>query len=371
MMIKTLLALTCGVLVSACVYGQTCTQRLNQAEDDYEAGRLLGIPNQLMDCLITGQFTKEEEIRAKKLLTLVYIFTDQEAKAESAMIDLLKADPEHRLNPQVDPTELFYLYNQFRTKPIFRVSFKGGVNFSKPKVIRSYGTYNTGLYESFYNGKTPDGKTSYKINDSTTVSALSGLGIGVYGEILLEREIGNGLELALGPQVRFSAYHVDSYLNQADVNTTVTNNQVYIRAPMLLRYTLWSDDRDRKWLPYVYGGVSLDRLISAKYTEGSRRGGTSYTTTSGDLIKAHQVNLWNYSLFCGIGAKIRMKTHFITLEARYDNSRMNYIKGSNRWSNPESTFNLGYVESDLKLNFLSFSVGYTRSIYKPKKLTSK
>ena len=44
-------------------YGQTCTQRLNESEDDYEAGRLIGIPAKLKDCLaIKDGFTNEEAI---------------------------------------------------------------------------------------------------------------------------------------------------------------------------------------------------------------------------------------------------------------------------------------------------------------------
>lgn len=367
MMIRHFLIFVCGLILSIHVLAQTCTQKLNQAEDDYEAGRLLGIPNHISDCLESGQFSKEESIRAKKLLTLVYIFSDQESRAETALVSLLREDPEHRLNPQVDPTEIFYLYNQFKTAPIFRVSFRGGVNSSSPQVMQAYGTPNTNLYPNFYNGKTSDGKSSYQVNDTTEISGISGLGVGFFGEILIEKYIKNGFELGFGPQIRFSSYNVDSYLNQPDLNTSTTNSQVYLRAPLMGKYTLWYDDRDREWLPYFFAGASLDYLLSAQYTEGSRRGGTAYTVTSSDLIESGQVNRWNYSFFGGIGTKIRVQTHFITIEARYDNSRMNYINGGNRWNNLESTFDLGYVESDLKLNFFSFSVGYTRSIYKPKK----
>ena len=39
----------------------------------------MGIPERIQGCLTNEGFSKEEEIRALKLLTLVYIFTDNDA----------------------------------------------------------------------------------------------------------------------------------------------------------------------------------------------------------------------------------------------------------------------------------------------------
>lgn len=353
--------------------GQSCTQRLNDAEDDYEAGRLSSIPAKIERCLETEQFTKEEAVRARKLLTLVYIFTDQEAKAEVALINLLKEDAEHRLNPQVDPAELFFLYNQFRTAPIFRIAFRAGVNSSSPRIIEPYGTYNLRTHSNFYNGKTKDGDDSYTIagdSSSGDYNSLSGLGLGFSGEILFETHLGKGVEFGVGPQLRLSQYKTDTYINQTDLNASLTNQQVNMRLPVLFRYTLNYDNRDKKWLPYVFAGGSFDYLISAKYTEGNRAGGTAYSISSSDLIASNQVNEYNYSFFGGLGTKMRVGTHFLTLELRYDMTQLNYINGEERYTNDESTFDLAFVEPDLKLNFLSVSLGYTLSIYKPKKLTN-
>lgn len=357
------LALTFGA------YSQNCTQRLNQAEDDYAAGRLLGIPNQISDCLLNKSFSSEEEIRAKKLLTLVYIFTDQEAQAEQAMINLLKSDPEHRLDPQVDPQELFYLYDQFRTEPIFRVSFRAGLNTSNVVQIEEYATNNTLVHDNFYNGSTVDGDDSYTLPDDTTsldFDALSGRKYNIWGEILFQKTVYEGVDASAGVQYRMSSYNSDSYVNQLNLNTKVTNSQVYLRMPLQASYTLWSTNRDRILLPYGFLGASVDYLLSATAL-GSRAGGTAYTSSEIDLISTNQVSRFNYSLTGGIGLKIRFKTHFFTVEGRYDTSRRNYINGVERYTNPEYTFDVGYVEPALSLDFISVSLGYTLSIYHPKK----
>ncbi|MEQ9305068.1 MAG: outer membrane beta-barrel protein [Marinoscillum sp.] len=365
----TLLSLL--VLLSCYGFSQTCTQRLKQAEDDYEAGKLLGIPGQLESCLKARDgFSKEEIVRARKLLTLVYIFTDQEARAETAMIELLKADAEHRLDPQVDPAELFFLYDQFRTKPIFRIGLKFGTNVTFPSVIEEYGTFNVNNHQNFYNGKTTSGATEYTVGDgdeAETYSAISGLSLGLYGELLFEKEVKSGLEVVFGPQFRISTYSVDSYVNQETVNTTIQNDQTYLRAPLAARYTLGAGDRDNKLLPYGFVGASFDYLITAS-SEGKLTGGRSYTLASDNLKNTSQVREFNYSVFGGIGVKIRNKTNFVTVEARYDKSLQNYVDGNNRYTNQEYVFDFAYVEPAIVLNLMSFSVGYTFSIYNPKKL---
>lgn len=358
------------LILAASAYAQNCTQLLNQAEDNYEAGRLLGIPDQIEGCLLNKGFSAEEEVRARKLLTLVYIFTDQEARAEQAMINLLKSDPEHRLDPQVDPAELFFLYDQYRTKPIFRLSFKVGLNTSNVVEIEEYATHNTLVHDNFYNGSTSSGAGDYTVDSDSSASDFDGLStrnFNLWGEILAQKEVYEGLDVNAGIQYRTSSYNVDTYINQENLNSSITNSQTYVRLPIGASYTLWSDNRDRVLLPYGFLGASFDYLLKAS-SIGSRAGGTAYTSSDIDLIATNQVNRINYSFMGGIGLKIRFKTHFFTVEGRYDTSRMNYINGNDRYTNSEYTFDVGYVEPALSLDFLSVSLGYTLSIYNPKKL---
>lgn len=348
---------------------QTCTQRLNQAEDDYEAGRLLRIPEQINSCLEIGGFTEEEEIRARKLLTLVYIFTDKEGLAEGALVQLLKADPEHILDPRTDPAELFFLYKQFRVDPIFRLAVRGGLNSSSPQVIREFSTNDN---PKFYNGKTTVGEKEYEV-DGTNYAAISGMGIGFWGELLIERHLFKGIEAAVGPQFRITKYHVEDPGDNLAIVSIWTNQQVYLRAPLLVRYTFNYQRRDKRILPYLFAGASGDYLLAARYLEAKREKGSPYVMpeSDGDLKASEQVNLFNYSYFGGVGAKVRLATHFLTIEARFDSNRMNYINGENRLSNPAATIDAGIAEDDLSLNAISISIGYTCSIYSPRKILSR
>jgi hypothetical protein len=77
----------------------------------------------------------------------------------------------------------------------------------------------------------------------------------------------------------------------------------------------------------------------------------------------------NFSIFASLGLKMRVRTHFLTFEAKFNKALLNYINSENRWSsNPLSTYDLAFVEDDFSLDMLSFAFGYTYSIYNPQKL---
>lgn len=335
----TLLVISCQVAL-----GQ-CTQSLNSAEDEFEKGRLLDIPSMLSLCLKRNGFSKEEKIRAYKLLTKVYIFSDQEAAAEEALINLLKSDPEHQLNNLFDPAELFYLYEKFRVKPIYRVALKLGANFSMPNDFDQFSTF-TGS----------DDSREY-------ISQL-----GINGELTIERHITNGIEVAMGIQFSTSKFSVQEFFNNTDISLNVNESQTWIKVPLLARYNFFYDNKNTSFLPYVSGGLSFNLLFDAKFTDSERQGGTQRSINGYDLLTNNERNKTNFSLFVGGGMKIRSnRVHFFTIEARYEIGLLNYVNSENRYLNNASVSGLAYVPDNLSLNYLSFSLGYTHSIYNPKK----
>ena len=113
---------------------------LSQANDDFERGNLAEIPNKLKPGIDNKGFTKEERIRVRRLLTMVYLFSDNEPAAEIELIKLLKEEPEHPINELTDPEEFKFLYRKFRTRPIFRISVNFGLNKTRPNTIDLFAT---------------------------------------------------------------------------------------------------------------------------------------------------------------------------------------------------------------------------------------
>ena len=93
---------------------KVCSEALSEAENMYDMGRLYEISELLHDCIENG-FTREEKVRAYKLLSIVNLYLDQFAEADQTYLALLKLNPEYQPNPLIDPAELIYLHDQFNT----------------------------------------------------------------------------------------------------------------------------------------------------------------------------------------------------------------------------------------------------------------
>jgi hypothetical protein len=338
------------LFLSSWVYSQSCTQRLNRAEDLFDAGKLLEVEREIARCLEEGGFSEAEEIRARKLLTKVAIFTDNEPRAEEELVNLLLLDPIHELQPE-DPNELRVLMSKFRTEPIFRLELRVGGNLAITSVREGFSTVSGSGAEKDY------GAT---------------LGLGFQGEIDITRHLFKGFEVGAGIQYRVTNYSVEALPNGGEVfQTNVTNSQSALRLPIFGRYN-FNYFAASGPVPYVFAGASIDYYLTAKYSEASRSGGTAFTLSGSDadLTNFDQVNQLNYSVFLGGGFKFRWgrKGDFIFLEGRFDKSLRLYNVPEERYANDRLVSDLQYVEDDVFLDFVSINIGYVKSIFKPEKI---
>ncbi|MEM6641649.1 MAG: outer membrane beta-barrel protein [Bacteroidota bacterium] len=335
-----------------------CARALDEAEQAFEQGRLLYILDKtanrkFYDCLENGNYSIDEEIRARKLLVKTYLFSDNEEEAERELIGLLITDKEHPLTPE-DPAELYFLYSKFQTEPIIRLSGKLGGNKTYITQIQEFNTGGTKQYNPAF-----------------------GNGLNLWAEILAERHLGKGFEIAAGPQFRFARYDVEGNVNGEGLPYEVGNISSMLRLPVLARYNFWydakTDENERKKLvPYVFAGASFDLVLNARYEDTSRSGGTPVTLAdeSSSLSDLDQVAKHNWSIFGGAGIRLRVgraQVNFLALELRYDNTLFNYINPDTRWDNQEVFIEVGHLEDDLTINTLSLSFGYTHSLYLPRK----
>jgi len=344
-----------------------CTKALEEAEAAFEQGRLLAILEKtnnngnkkiFYECLDNGSFTIDEEIRARKLLVKAYLFTDNEEEAEAKLVDLLIVDKEHQLTPE-DPAELHFLYDKFITEPIFRVAFKGGINNLRPTVLQEFNSFAS-----------EDSEKDYSSSDI-------GLLLGLNAEVTIEKHLKKGIEVGGGLQYRVASYGVEGKIDEGGgVNYRVVNRSNMLRTPLFIRYNhnydkLDNDGNRVKLIPYVFLGAAFELTLNAEYVDTDRSGGTPFTLTENNsLTDLDQVATQNVSLLGGIGAKYRVgraKVDFLTFELRYDNSLFNYINPDSRWDNDDVAWGIGHVEDDLTLNAISFTIGFTKSFYSPKK----
>lgn len=360
----TLAVLFFGVLVlgiSNSLWAQrsgtvNCTQKLNDAEDLFDAGNLSEIPETLNAsrgrCFEKGGFSKEEKIRAYRLLALVHLFNDNGPQAEEAVINLLNADPEHPVGPD-DPIELKYLFDKYRSEPIFRIGGKVGVNQTFVRSIGEFGSFS----------------------NEDEVSKGFEAGIGFQAELTFEYNIIDDLEIISGISWAQNKYVIkynsitelaDDYPDAVLFSVNLTETQSMLKVPLIVRY----GKRFGNLIPYATAGISLDYLLNSTMT-GSRGGTTTRQLTSLALLDDNMRKRVNFTYFAGLGVKLKTKTDYWLFETRYNLAGSNTVRTRYRYNNEKLLYDMAHVDDDKILNSLSISIGYIKSIYKPKKYSSK
>ncbi|UXP32001.1 outer membrane beta-barrel protein [Reichenbachiella agarivorans] len=342
----------------------SCTQKLSEAEDLYDAGRLYEVTKKINEgnCLSSGKdgFTKEEKIKAYRLLALVYLFMDNEPDAEDAVVNLLLVDPEHPENDPNDPAELKYLFAKYRSKPIFRIGTFIGGNATGIHSMKTYAVFNTSSNDFDSVGSPISKQYSSKMGFSA--------GIGI--EYMLVKN----LEILLRATYASNVYEVNynlisngSYEATNAFEVLLTESQQWLRTPLALRYNIPIGTVT----PYVMGGVSFDWLLSAKMT-GNRGGlGTKFVTDL-DLVDLKMRNRTNWSYLGGVGMKVNFKrTDSFFIEATYSVGAQNFVNSANRYASDQLNYNMGHIDDDMAINSLAVKVGYIKSFYNPKKYSDK
>jgi hypothetical protein len=335
--------------VSAALAQQTsCAQNLRLARATYEQGRLHEVPTYVQSCIQNG--STQEKVEAYKLLCLTYIYLEEPAKADEAMLSILRTDHYFVVDPTSDPAEFVALYRTFRTDPIYRIGVKIGANAAQPNVT-SYVPANDGTSE-YTSGITFQG--------------------GFAGEIPIR--LFNTSNLTFAPELNlalktFKYQNTVSYQEMSsgetrEFKTTGTENHTWISIPLAVQYKVVKS----KLNPYVSLGISTDLLLSAKNTFlRTKQEASSLEEQTVDL-KSERKKI-NLSAIASIGGKMKVTGGFAVAEIRYSHGLSNVNDAASVYSLFDKTFpTSGYVDGIFKLNSLSFTVGYVYNIFNPKKL---
>jgi hypothetical protein len=321
----------------------TCTQKLNKAQKVYDAGKITEVESFLLNCIEDG-FTKEEKMQALRLLILASLFQDDHDKAEKNLLLLLKEDPEYILNPAIDPAEFYELYNSYRTLPVINIGIMGGVNTTTINEKQSYSV-----------GSESGDKSSYK--------SRFGFQGGLVTDILLYKnfQVNTGALLSMK-----SFTYTNTFLQGQTSTLSSKENQMWMDVPLALKYNLGKN----KFKVFALAGGTFGLLLSDN-SKLSR-------LNTGDVNAAKEANEpfkklrnpYTVSALVGIGVRYKVGYGYIFLDARYNIGLMNVANSKNRFytKDGDNLYYFGYVSSDFNVNNLAFSVGYMKSIYKPKKI---
>jgi len=323
----------------------SCTQTLRLARSTYEQGRLHEIPDLLTRCIADG-FSQQERVEAYKLLCLSYIYLEEPAKADEAMLNLLRTDPYFEINPSTDPAEFIALYRTFRTTPIYRLGVKMGANASQPNVA-SYVAAN-------------EGTSKYSS------------GISFQGGVMVEVPLNSRLTLDAEANLILKTF---KYENKVTYNEIVTGdprnftingqeNQTWATVPVVLQYRLF----ENKFNPYIGLGASFDYLLGAT-NKFSRAKEQAASLDEQSISLDGYRNKINASAVATLGAKMKVTGGFAFLEVRANYGLTNLNNTDDIYALYAKTLSTGgYVDGIFKMNTLSVTVGYVYNRFNPKKL---
>ena len=323
----------------------SCAQTLRLARSTYEQGRLHEIPELLTRCLENG-FSQQEKVEAYKLLCLAYIYLEEPAKADEAMLNLLRTDHYFEINQTTDPAEFIALYRTFRTHPIYRLGVNVGANASQPNVV-SYVPANGG---------------TSKYSPGITFQA------GVAVEVPLNKK------LTIDTELNF-ILKTFKYENKVTYNEIATGdprnftiigkeNQTWVTLPVILQYRVL----ESKFNPYVGIGASLDYLLGAT-NKFSRTKEQAASLDEQSLSLNDYRNRVNASAILALGAKMKVTGGFAFLEVRGSYGLTKLNDTADIYALYAKTLPTGgYVDGIFKMNTLSVTLGYVYNRFNPKKL---
>lgn len=330
-----------------------CVQNIETAQQRYDEGRIQDIQALLTDCLAAGNYTKAEESQALRLLTLTYIFLDDEVNAEYTMLLLLEANHEFEVNPVIDPTEFINLHDRFRTKPLFNIGGRYIFNFAQPIVTE----LNSSL--SLYDER----------HDYSIIFGIFGIGAN------FEYEFADNF--IIYPEIHYKSMSVAYSATQVGlINSEIDffkveyfEDQQWLSLPVSVKYVL----NFKKWpkiKSYVNAGASADLLLKSSLpsdgttlnTSGNPEVGFTITST-----KDH--NALNFGVFAGGGVTHKLGEGFVSFEVRYLHSFTKFTKPEKVLTPSDPRQNNTGAQHDIyRLNHIAFSLGYTLNMYFPKKM---
>lgn len=317
-----------------------CSVLLKQAEKFYEEGAIDSISLQLDPCMKRG-FSRDEKIKAYRLIILVHLFKDNIFEAEQYMLGLLRLEPEYEVNRSIEEPEFITLFDSFQTSPLWSYGLYGGVNFADISTVEEYGVNNLNMESGLKN--------------SSGLSYQFGIR---YSRFLLKK-----IDLIIGLQFAQNKYKtVKSQFDFSVVN--YEERQTRVSMPVTVSYDL----NNKKIKPFIRAGFSVGYLINSKATVIRSYSDNSHAEIKGSdvaLLKfRNPVNLWAVA---GAGLKYKVKRGSIVLDLKYNIGLFNQVKTKSRYDNSELVYKYYYIDNDFRINNLAISVGYVFLFYKPEK----
>ena len=320
---------------------QNCTQSLREARNAYQEGRLQDLPNMLNACISKG-FSKDQKIEALRLVTLAYLYQEDEKAAEDTYLKLLQTNPEYRPNENADPAEYIILHNKFDTESKFYYGIKLGAAYNLVQILAPTKDIRTDLNPGVY---------SFSMT-------LAG---GIFFQLPIKDE------WSLSSEFHFMTRNLSLVKSPAEgssltADQTITEQHSWLQMPVLLNYRLY----DKRTKIELTAGPAFHYLLEATLsTEGAG-------ININNFRKLDRRNVFNLSAMVGATAHIKSSgTPFLSFGLMYQHrllNEVNYNTADQATYTPTEYAHLTdsyYGDGEFKGHSLWLQVGLRIPYYKP------
>jgi hypothetical protein len=343
-----------------------CTQLLEDAKEAYEAGMVELVPDLLIPCLEPGGLTGTPKQEAYKLVINSYLFDYLPDEAGAMMDRFVDEFPEYR-SGEGDAAEFALLLNsklrergidpdqQLAEEQEEVIPVEPQRQPTRQPVVRPPFEYGNSIgFQLGGNVSFPQMVERYSVGDPAEDEGSFGIKPGFQAGVNMNLRIGRAVETSFGLQFnRTSFSFTASPVSFAEYQYTEHENRLQL--PATFNFRLNPDAR--RVSVYLSIGVMGDYLISA---QGS--GVRSYTEMLRDVevdktdIKNARASL-GLSGLAGIGVRIPLDNSFIFIESRYAAGIFLVNKPENRYENQDLIWLLYHVDSDFRMQQVSFTAG--------------
>lgn len=330
------------------------SQLIQDAQALYDEGKVQEISSVFQQIMASSP-TRSEEVQARRLLTLSYLYLDEPLQSDQGMLDLLKVDPEFILEEEVETSEFINLWYSFRTSPIFAIGIKGNFSLTFANVQEKYSTTSI----------TSDG-----------YSANYGAGIGYGGGLTFEKTFNRW---TINPELNLAIRNVRRTENPGIVSPSqytkiqFQETQTWFEIPLMVQFSIKNtnplDPRNREGLhPFVYLGFKTSFLLDANLNNNTTRESTGLPDLSNPGTSRTDDNEpMAFGAIAGAGVKYYLYKGFVTADLRFDYGLTNTSKTISGASDPDLVYGIGFANDLIRQNIASFNVGYVKFFYSPKK----
>src|SRR5258706_10683747 len=322
-----------------------CYQSLVSAEQAYFAGQLKNVEPILSACLQNG-FTKEQRVLGYRLLALSCLFSRKYAQSDSAILLLLKTNPQYEKRAE-DPPEFVKRLENFRVHPRWRINF------------------NLGFYQPFF--KAVEVYDIRNIPSSVSYQGTAGLpNISFAGCLSLSYYLKKNILVEGGYEVQSFSFKVLNHNDQADSRLEEKEGRRQFTLGAGYNYS------GKGFSVQLLGGVAYNTLKSAtsklyllEQVQGGNQDEKIYRESAGFSNVEHRTKHdFRPMLLLKVG--LPQKSNFvINLFVRYEYGTQNYT--TNRNSDPAKMIQYEWIEDNFKANYLSFGLSITKLLYRIRK----